>query len=123
VKHRAIALFTVAGLAVGLMIGLVAAGATAAGGSVRHTRVIQRTFVVRAGHVRVFDVLCPAGYVPVGGGGHFGVNSFPGAAPGFSGILESDIDLSHTGWAVTAYVSSESSRSSFTADAICATWS
>lgn len=68
------------------------------------------------------DIKCPRGYLPVGGGGHFGVNSFPGASVGFNGILESDLDLSHKGWAVTAFVSPSSGNSSYTADAVCARW-
>ncbi|HUD37215.1 MAG TPA: hypothetical protein VMR14_09990 [Streptosporangiaceae bacterium] len=122
-KLRGIALLVAGSVAVGTMIGVTLAGATAAGGAVEHTKVIQRTFVVRQGHQRVFDITCPSGYVPVGGGGHVGDNEWLGSNPAYTGISESDVDLAHTGWAVTAFVTSLQSRTSFTADAVCATWS
>jgi|HubBroStandDraft_1064217.scaffolds.fasta_scaffold28626_4 hypothetical protein len=122
-NFRGIALLVAGSVAVGTMIGVTIAGATAASGAVEHYKVIERNFVVKSGHTRVYDVKCPAGYLPVGGGGHYGAGEFPGASFSFTGILESDIDLSHKGWAVTAYVSPSDSQSSFTADAICATWS
>jgi hypothetical protein len=122
-KLRGISLLVAGSVAVGTMIGITLAGASAAGGAVEHTKVIQRTFVVRQGHVRVFDITCPSGYVPVGGGGHEGAGVWLGSNPAYTGISESDVDLTHTGWAVTAFVTNAQSRTSFTADAVCATWS
>src|ERR1700722_6740658 len=106
----------------GSIAGVVVAAPPAASGPVVHYKVVERTFVVGSGHTRTYDIKCPAGYLPVGGGAHFGNGSFSGAFPDETGVLESDIDLTHKGWASTVYVASDIGRSSYTADAVCAHW-
>src|ERR1700722_143570 len=118
----AAACVAIGAIAGGSIAGVVAAATPAASGSVVHYKVVERTFVVGSGHTRVYDIKCPAGYLPVGGGAHYGANSFSGALPGETGVLESDLDLTHKGWTLTVYVASDIGRSSFTADAVCAHW-
>lgn len=124
-KLKNMALLAAGSVALGTVAGIagVAFTGSSALGTVVHYKVVERTFTVGSGHERVIDIKCPRGYLPVGGGAHFGSGGWPGATSGFNGVLESDLDLSHKGWASTVYVSPSSGNSSYTADAVCARWS
>jgi hypothetical protein len=95
-------------------------GSGAAGGSSAQYKVIEKDVVVNTGQTLMVNVKCPMGYEPIGGGGHYGTNSFPGGVTsGGEYVAESDINVAHSGWE-TAVVNTESGRSSFTVDAVCA---
>jgi hypothetical protein len=114
---------TAAALTAGLAVGLLVAGATAAGGAVKHTKVVERTFLVKSGQARNYDLHCPAGYVAVGGGGHVGGNAWPVESAAYAGIAASDVDVNREGWTITAFVTSLQGNTTFTGDVVCATWS
>jgi hypothetical protein len=120
-KLRTTTLLAAGSLALGTIAGVAIAAASAASGTVKHYKIVERTFVVNTNHSRLFDVKCPRGYVPVSGGGHVGTNGWAPTLATQSGISASDVDLSHRGWAVTAYVVAPEGNTSFTADAVCAT--
>jgi hypothetical protein len=71
-KLKGMALLAAGSVALGAAAGIagVALTGSSALGTVVHYKVVERTFIVRSGHERVFDVKCPRGYLPVGGGGH-----------------------------------------------------
>jgi hypothetical protein len=119
-KLRGMALLAATSAAVGTIVGLTIANSPAALGTVKHYKTVERTFLVRSNHVRVVDLKCPSGYVPVGGGGHVGSGAWVAEQPALAGISASDLDLTHKGWSVTAFVTSEQGNTSFTADVVCA---
>jgi hypothetical protein len=108
----------------GSTVGFLAVGlsATSASGTIPHYKVVERTFIVTTGHQKSIDIACPAGMKPVGGGAHYGTHGWPGGNASAQYIAESDLDISHRGWEITAVVTSPVGNSSFTADAICAAW-
>lgn len=81
---------------------------------------VHRTFTVEPNSSRMFEVLCPDGTKPIGGGGHAG-NVFDNkglANISNAYIAESDINDSKNGWGVTA-VNTFSQLAEFSADVIC----
>jgi hypothetical protein len=67
----------------------------------------------------VLDPKCPAGSVPIAGGGHVG-SSFNGwGNAAFAYIAESDIDSSGQGWATTVVTTSSADTTHFEAHVIC----
>jgi len=120
-KFRVMTSLAAGSMVLGAIGGVAIATASGASGTVRHYKIIERTFLVDTSHIKVVDVKCPTGYVPVGGGGHVGAGAWGADLPTQAGISASDADLSHRGWAVTAYVLAPQGRTSFTADAVCAT--
>lgn len=108
------------GSTVGVLMAAV--GASSASGTIPHYKVVEKTFIVATGHQKTIDIKCPAGMSPVGGGAHYGSHGFPGGNASAQYIAESDLDVSHRGWAITAVVTSPVGNSAFTADAICAAW-
>ena len=110
-------------LGVATLVGFAAGGLSlGAGGATPHYLVVEKTYIVPSNSTRIANVICPKGMVPVGGGAHFGVNGFPGGNATFAYVAESDINLSHRGWASTLVVTGSQSSTSFTADVTCASW-
>ena len=110
-------------LGVATLVGFAAGGLSlGAGGATRHYLVVEKTFSVPSNTTKIANVLCPKGMFPVGGGAHYGSNGMPGGNATFAYVAESDIDLSHRGWASTLVVTGSQSSSSFTADVTCASW-
>ncbi len=110
-------------LGVATLVGFAAGGLSlGAGGATPHYLVVEKTYSVASNATRIANVNCPKGMVPVGGGAHYGSNSFSGGNATYAYVAESDINLAHRGWASTLVVTGAQSRSSFTADVTCASW-
>jgi hypothetical protein len=125
-KHKALAALATGAIAFTGTAGAAIAMASSAQGAtavVPHYKVVEKTFIVATNSVRLFTVTCPRGMQPLGGGAHYGSNSFPNPViPGSVGIQESDISLNRRGWTVAAYVAPSFGASTFTAHVVCGRW-
>ena len=108
----------IGGASFGVIVAV--AGPTAASATVPSYKVIEKTYVVASGTTLVVDLRCPTAYVPVGGGAHYGSGGWPnGASASGAYVAQSDLDVSHRGWASTLAVTAPIGDSSFTADVVC----
>lgn len=117
-KRSALAALAVGAMTFGTVIG-TAMAAPIAQGVVPHYIVVEKTFVAQPATPRTFTINCPAGRMPIAGGGHAGAGSFFGSPA--AGVYASDISLNHRGWTVSVLVGASYGATSFTADVVCAT--
>jgi hypothetical protein len=83
-------------------------------------KVITKHATVPVFQIERINVVCPAGMVPVGGGAHPGVNSWPRSDTEYGYVAESSIDLAGNGWGSTVVATDHGKSSSFTVSAVCA---
>jgi hypothetical protein len=99
---------------------IVAAGGPSGGSPPVSYKVVTKDVVVPTAQIERINVTCPAGMVPTGGGGHFGVGSWPRSSTATAYVSESSIDPAGNGWETTVVVEDGQGASSFTVSAVCA---
>jgi hypothetical protein len=94
---------------------------TGSGEFTRSYKVITKHVTLPPFQIERINVVCPAGMVPMGGGGHLGIGSWPRASAENGYVSESSIDLAGNGWETTVINAYSIGPLSFTVSAVCAT--
>lgn len=110
-----------AALAVSFAGGALVMGSTQPGGAASaEYKVVTKHVTVPIFQLERINVVCPAGMVPVGGGAHLGIGTWPRSDENDGYVAESSIDLAGNGWETTVVAAQHEPTSSFTVVAICA---